>query len=226
MDLSVIVPAYNEQNQIKNTVDNLKQISKLACLDGIECEIIAVNDGSTDNTGKILSGISGINLINYKNNKGKGYAVKCGLENSRGKSCALFDADMAYSAHDLLCAYKQMKSAGAVFGKRVERGEYPIYRYALSNVFRTAAGMVLKTYGIDAQCGFKLIKADVYKIIKKHLTANDFCLDIQIAYYIKKLNIPYINYPVRVMSHSTSDVRTVHDGICLLKELISLSHQR
>lgn len=226
MDLSVIVPAYNEQNQIKNTVDNLKQISKLACLDGIECEIIVINDGSTDNTGKILSGISDINLINCKNNNGKGYAVKCGLENLRGNTAAMFDADMAYEPHNLLSAYKKMQGCGAVFGKRVERGEYPVYRYALSNVFRAASGIILKTYGIDAQCGFKLIKTDVYKKIKKYLTANDFCLDIQIAYYIKKLNIPYINYPVRVLSHSPSDVRAVHDGVCLLKELISLSRQK
>jgi len=92
--LSAIVPAYNEENSIELTLHSIEAyLSRQSYL----YEVIVVNDGSKDKTvevvSRLISECSFIRLINYKNNRGKGWVVKEGMVNAKGKIRLFMDAD-------------------------------------------------------------------------------------------------------------------------------------
>jgi len=86
--VSVVIPAYNEQKSIAHVISVVKEVKEIT-------QIIVVNDGSTDNTEKIVSNIDGVTLINHKVNKGKGSAMKTGLKEVTGQIVLFLDADLS-----------------------------------------------------------------------------------------------------------------------------------
>lgn len=93
MNISIIIPAYNEGNIIVKTLDALEKINYMA-------EIIVVDDGSTDNT-TLISNRDGVRLISLVQNRGKGRAVEIGVNNSQGDIIVLLDADLGESAREI-----------------------------------------------------------------------------------------------------------------------------
>lgn len=93
-NVSVIIPAYNEQYRILHTLEGLRGI------EGIK-EIIVVDDGSTDLTYPLLKDINDITLIHIEHNKGKGNAVKCALNHVNSSFVAILDADLCESASEV-----------------------------------------------------------------------------------------------------------------------------
>ena len=91
--ISVIIPIYNEENSIDETIRKIREIMKEA---NLEHEIIAINDGSTDNSLEILKKIKGIKLITHNNNKGYGASLKEGIENAKYDFILITDADSTY----------------------------------------------------------------------------------------------------------------------------------
>lgn len=85
--ISCIIPAYNEAKRIKNVLD---VVLNHPLID----EIVVINDGSTDDTEKILKNITGIKLISYKKNKGKSYAIMKGFKETRNNLIILLDSDL------------------------------------------------------------------------------------------------------------------------------------
>lgn len=86
--VSVVIPAFNEEKSIEHVISVVKEVKEIT-------QIIVVNDGSTDNTEKIVSNIDGVTLINHKVNKGKGSAMKTGLREVTGQIVLFLDADLS-----------------------------------------------------------------------------------------------------------------------------------
>jgi len=95
---SVIVPIFNEEKTIIKLLNRISETKK----QDLDYEIIVINDGSTDNSLKLLKENKNLydQLITYEKNRGKGYAVKKGLENSRGEYIIFQDADLEYDPKD------------------------------------------------------------------------------------------------------------------------------
>ncbi len=93
-NVSVIIPAYNEELRIMKTLASLKEIDSIK-------EIIVVDDGSTDSTYQLLQSVEGITLLHMKYNKGKGNAVRYALDYVSGSFVALLDADLCESAEEV-----------------------------------------------------------------------------------------------------------------------------
>lgn len=93
-NVSVIIPAYNERHRIARTLDSLKAVEDIK-------EIIVVDDGSSDGTYELLKRHEGIKLLHLDRNRGKGYAVKHGLEQVSCGIVALLDADLCESAAEV-----------------------------------------------------------------------------------------------------------------------------
>jgi glycosyltransferase involved in cell wall biosynthesis len=92
-EITVLIPAYNEANRIKDTILAVQEVRKVG-------EIIVINDGSTDRTAEIARE-TGVELINLETNQGKGSALNVGLKQSSGNIIALLDADLGGTASEL-----------------------------------------------------------------------------------------------------------------------------
>lgn len=97
MDLSIVIPMFNESENVENTINRINEV--LSTFNG-SYEIIAVNDGSTDNTLEILNRIASQNkklkIISYPKNIGRGMALRKGFQESRGEIVVSIDADLSY----------------------------------------------------------------------------------------------------------------------------------
>ena len=132
--LSIVVPAYNEGEHI---FDNLTVIDKAVSAFASEYEIIAVNDGSTDNTGAEVARAAAANPhikdCGYEKNRGKGGAVTWGINNSRGDIVGFVDADLDLNPGQFEGYVKEMLATDAdiVIGSKMHKDsklEYPIAR--------------------------------------------------------------------------------------------------
>src|SRR3989338_4818763 len=123
MKLSIIIPVFNEE---KTVPELLKKVNRLK-IDGVDKEVIVVDDGSTDATASVISNfkfpISNFKIIKHKKNQGKGAAVRTGIENSTGDYVIIQDADLEYDPSQIKDLVKPIQEGKAkvVYGTRLNR---------------------------------------------------------------------------------------------------------
>ena len=187
LKLSVVIPAYNEEGSIKETISKL--YDKLAA-ENIDHELIVVNDNSKDSTEKILAELTHtIPSLVYYTNKGRngfGYAIRYGLERFKGDCVAIVMADLSDSPDDLVNYYRTMvaKDVDCVFGSRFIKGG-KVYDYPKMKLFinRIANKIIQLSFGLkynDATNAFKLYKRETIDGIKPFL-APHFNLTIELS---------------------------------------------
>jgi len=187
MKLSVVIPAYNEEGSIVQTVTTLHQ--KLS-EENIDHEIFVTNDNSKDNTLSILEELSKtIPTLAFKTNQGPngfGYAVRYGLENFSGDCVAVFMADMSDDPADLVKFYRKMveEDLDCVFGTRFSKGG-KVYDYPKVKLFinRLANNIVRIIFGFkynDCTNAFKLYKRETIDGIKPFLSPH-FNLTLELS---------------------------------------------
>jgi dolichol-phosphate mannosyltransferase len=96
MKLSVVIPAYNEERTVAETIRRVKTVD----LGGLDLEVVVVDDGSKDQTREILKSIPGIRVVLHERNSGKGAAVKSGFRAATGDIVLIQDADLEYDPQD------------------------------------------------------------------------------------------------------------------------------
>lgn len=186
LKLSVVIPAYNEEGSITETVTSLYQ--KLV-EENIDHEIVVINDNSKDSTEQILQQLTGeISSLKYYTNKGPngfGFAIRYGLERFEGDCVAVMMADLSDSPQDLVNFYRKMEQDGVdcVFGSRFIKGgetfDYPRIKLMIN---RVANFIIQVTLGIrynDATNAFKLYRRHTIDGLKPFLSPH-FNLTIEL----------------------------------------------
>jgi dolichol-phosphate mannosyltransferase len=186
MKLSVVIPAYNEQESLPHT---LRTLYECLAKHGIEHEICVTNDNSKDNTLAVLQELAQeIPTLVYYTNPGPngfGYAVRYGLERFSGDCVAVFMADLSDDPEDLVKYYHKMRDTGvdAVFGSRWSKGGKVIDYPRLKKVINRVANAIVRTVmGIkynDTTNAFKLYRRETIEGIKPFL-APHFNLTIEL----------------------------------------------
>ena len=140
--LVVIVPAYNEERSIGNTLLGLLSIKTSLSKEGYELIIHVINDGSTDSTEKLAKDREGVKVITHKKNKGLGAAVRTGLESAKNIGADIvvkYDADLQHEPLDILALIKPIcdDEADVVYGNRFDKISYsmPFVRKVGNKVF-------------------------------------------------------------------------------------------
>ena len=186
MKFSVIVPAYKEGKTIK---DNLLEIRK-ALLESVDSfEILAVNDGSPDNTKEQIMEAAAlypeIKYAGYDKNLGKGGAIKHGVSEASGDVIGFIDADLDIDPSHLVRYYEHMEQTGCdvVIGSKMHKDsklDYPPMRKFVSwgyfVILKVLFGMNIK----DTQTGVKLYKASLIKSVAPKLKVKGYAFDIEV----------------------------------------------
>lgn len=226
--LSVIIPAYNEEKRLTKT---LIEIDKYLKAQSYDYEIIVVNDGSKDETGKVVkelfSEIENLRLIDNKDNHGKGYVVRQGMLDAQGKFRIFTDADNSTSINQIEKMWPEFeKGFDVVIGSRDIKGAVldppqSWSRILLGNTFNLLVQILCGLWGIwDTQCGFKCLTAEAVKDIFPKCRINRFAFDPEILVVAKKSGYKIKEIPVYWRNDPDSKVKLksmMKMGIDLLK---------
>lgn len=200
MKLSVIIPVYNEAGRIK---ENIRTITREFDLLKLNYELIAVDDGSTDGSYEILLGCSGIKALRLQENCGKGVAFRHGVKYSNGDRILMMDADLQIWPKEIEHFLRTMDlyGADAVIGNKYHQFgnlRYTLARKIMSRVYNFMNRMLFGIKLADSQCGFKLFKADPFKLIMTKLHIRRFAFDIETIVVFKENDFRVVDAPVTI----------------------------
>lgn len=207
-EISIIIPCYNEEKNIEKCIKEL-ELFFFKMRKAYSYELIFVDDGSTDNTKRILNRFSRyntrINTVSYKENKGKGYAVRMGLMKAKHNIRLILDCDLSVKPIELLYFNSKFNTNHKflVIGNRYQTVSQPKYRLFAGWIYRTIVKIMFKMKYHDTQCPYKILVNIPNKIIKD-LNIDGFSYDVELIYKIEKNKVIPI-YEQRVIYQNDTD---------------------
>ena len=245
-----------EKNQIKKTISNLKSISYIFPVFNEEerlinlfkyldknithknQEVIFVNDGSFDSSKTLIKNYIvkknkenkyNFILITYNKNKGKGFALKKGVQRSKKEWILTLDVDLSAKFSELNSwlnkKYILKEKNFSYFGSRVLSGANvdAIYiRKFLGNIFLIFEKILINSRVNDTQCGFKLYHKSYVKKVFKSLKTCGFAHDVEIIFLLHKYNINIKELPINWTHKTGSKINVVLDSINMIYEIIKI----
>lgn len=213
--LSVIVPAYKQEQTIQRDLKNIDRILQEGLID-INYEIICVVDGMVDGTFKKANRIKSpkIKVVGYEENKGKGFAVRFGMIRARGDLISFLDAGMDISPKGImmLIAHMDWYNADVIVGSKrhpVSRVNYPYLRHILSVGYHLGVKLLFGLSLTDTQSGIKIFKRKVLEKVLPRLLVKKYAMDIEMLAVAKHLGFKRIyEAPIEVrFDRRTSQIR-------------------
>jgi len=204
--LSVIIPAYKEQDRIGSTLLNIEKFLRTK---GFSFEVLVVIDGISDATGDVARGfsdqITNLRVIENKENHGKGYVVRQGLLEAQGKYRVFMDADGSTSIDHIDTFLPEFETEGfdVVIGSRDIEGaniekHQAKYREWLGNMGNVAIKSILGLWEYpDTQCGFKMLSAKASDAIASRMVVDRFGFDFELLALAHALGLRVKQLPVR-----------------------------
>jgi glycosyltransferase involved in cell wall biosynthesis len=218
--ISVIIPAYNEENTIGLVITNTAEI-----LDGLKVpyEIIVVNDGSTDKTGLVASTYK-VTVLTNKENRGKGYSLRHALEHAQGDIIVTLDSDGEHKPKEIPDLIEPLYSgADIVAGSRFlgSQAQVTTKLSEVGNFFFNAAIMALTGKRItDSQTGFRAMKKTV--VDQLNLESDGYEIETEITVKGLRNGFSLKEKPISVerRKYSISKIKLLSDGKKILQTII------
>lgn len=210
MDLSIVIPAYNEADRLPET---LRRIAAYFQNDSRSFEIVVVDDGSTDATVQLAEqSLLPVRVIRQSKNMGKGAAVRAGMAAAQGEWRYLCDADLSTPIEDLEKLWSRRAEADIILGsRRMPGSEVMKHQARLKELFGQLGNILIQLLvapGIhDTRCGFKLFSARTKKIFQLQ-RLNNFSYDDEIIFLARHHQLRVLEVPVRWVNDERSKVKT------------------
>jgi len=228
--VSVVVPAYNEARRLPRT---LRAICEYLSSRSYPAEVIVVDDGSTDGTAayvrSALSSYSQLRLLENGSNRGKGYSVKHGVLQGRGRYVLFTDADLSTPIEEVDRALALLDQGwDVVVGSRaldprlLERPQ-PWIRRQTGKVFRWVVRQLTGLPFQDTQCGFKAFRREAAQVLFRRQKIEGFGFDFEILWLARHLGFHCLEVGVRWMDDRRSHVSLLRDGPVMLWQMVQLA---
>lgn len=208
IDLSVVMPAFNEQRRIGPSIEAV-----CAYLDttGRTWELIVVDDGSTDLTASVAQALVDrdprIRMVRLDRNSGKGHAVRVGVLASYGVDVLISDADLSTPIAEVEKLWAAGPDVFAAIGSRARPGsQIEVHQNPVRRLLGRLGNRYIRAMAVpgirDTQCGFKLLRGDAARALLAQTRLNGWGIDVEILHLCARFGWPVAEVPVR-WRHST-----------------------
>ncbi|MCM8767179.1 MAG: glycosyltransferase family 2 protein [Candidatus Omnitrophica bacterium] len=229
MEISIVIPAYNEEKRILKTIEKIYKYFKNKNYD---FEIIVVDDGSKDKTFEIVEKFAKnkkeIIILKHPKNLGKGAAVRTGVLSASGNFILFTDADLSTpieefeklkekieNGYDIAIGSRGLKDSKIVIPQ-------PFYRRIIGKIFPILVRLIVIKDFKDTQCGFKLFKKEQGKKIFSQLKTGGFAFDVEVLAKAKKEGYKIAEVGIVWYNSPRSSVRILKDSFRMFFSLLKI----
>ncbi len=227
-DLSVIIPAYNEELRLPAT---LERIAAYLSSCGREAEVLVVDDGSKDGTAAVAEyfriKIPTLRVVSNGINRGKGYSVRHGMQEARGRIALFTDADLSAPIEEAGKLIDALESNDVAIGSRaMDRSlitvhESPFREFA-GIIFNKIVRIILWLPFVDTQCGFKAFQRERCGIIFEQQKIERFGFDPELLYLARHHGLRAVEIPVRWGHSPATKVSMLHDSLQMFVDVFKI----
>lgn len=227
MKISLVIPMYNESGIIADTARTLSEYMSKSFDD---YEILFSDDGSTDGCGDIVRDMAlpCVRVVGYSQNRGKGSAVRHGVDEAEGELIMFTDADLAYGT-DVIGRYYEYFSENrpaVIIGSRNLDADgyegYTLMRRLASKIYIKVLCIIGGFKLSDSQCGCKAFSCEAAKDIFGRCTVDGFAFDFEAILWAGRLGYSISELPVKIINHRESKVNVLRDSVRMLKDLMRI----
>ncbi len=230
MDLSIIIPAYDEAERITPT---LRAFAETIQALNLLSEILVVDDGSRDDTAgrveALRAEVPGLRCLRSTTNRGKGFAVRRGMLAARGALCVMADADGSTPPAflpKLLAPLRQGRADLAIASRYMPGAtvteRQPLYRRIFSRLANRVVQASVLPGIVDPQCGFKALRADVARALFSRSIVDGWSFDIEVLVLARQAGYRIAEVPVQWSDDHRSRVRPLRDLVRVTRELVAI----
>ncbi len=227
-ELSVVIPAYNEEGRLPGTLRRIREYLEVRHPDA---EVIVVDDGSRDSTAALVEAwraqLPGLRLVSNGINRGKGFSVRHGMLEARGRIVLFTDADLSAPIEEAEKLLAALASHEVAIGSRgMDRSLSEVHNSRLrglaSTIFNRVVRAVTGLKFVDTQCGFKAFVREPSWIVFEQQRVERFGFDPEILFLAKRHGLRVAEIPVRWAHDSRTKVHVVRDSLRMLGEVLSV----
>ena len=226
IELSIIVPSYNEELRLPASLD---RIAAYVAGSGRSTEVLVVDDGSKDRTAAVAAAYAGsipnLRVLANGENRGKGYSVRHGMLEARGKIVLFTDADLSAPIEEADKLLAVMERYDLAIGSRaMDRSLIKVhesqFREFAGIVFNKIVRTVLRLPFVDTQCGFKAFRRAPSRIIFEQQSIERFGFDPELLYLARHHGLSTIEVPVRWSHSPATKVNMLRDSLQMFLDIL------
>ena len=227
-ELSIVIPAYNEELRLPTT---LERIAAYAERSDREVEVLVVDDGSTDRTAAVAESFRGripaLRVVSNGRNRGKGYSVRHGVRESRGRIVLFTDADLSAPIEEADKLIEALEHFDVAIGSRaVNRSLITVHQSALREfagiLFNKIVRLTLRLPFVDTQCGFKAFLRERCRILFEQQTIERFGFDPELLYLARHHGLRAVEIPVRWGHSPATKVSMLRDSMQMFLDVFKI----
>jgi glycosyltransferase involved in cell wall biosynthesis len=227
-DLSIIIPSYNEESRLPAT---LERIAAYLSSYGCEAEVLVVDDGSKDGTAAVAEyfriKMPTLRVVSNGVNRGKGYSVRHGMQEARGRIALFTDADLSAPIEEAGKLLGALESNDVAIGSRaldrslISVHESPFREFA-GIIFNKIVRSILWLPFVDTQCGFKAFRRERCGVIFEQQTIERFGFDPELLFLARRHGLRTVEIPVRWGHSAATKVSMLHDSMQMFIDVFTI----
>jgi len=230
LELSIVIPAFNEERRLAKS---LELVQAYIASRHIRAEVLVVDDGSTDDTAKVVehsqSHFPELELVSNGRNCGKGFSVRHGMLRAKGEIALFTDADLSApieEADKLVAALREGAFDGAIGSRAINRAlidvHQPLSRELAGRVYNGIVRWIAGVPFRDTQCGFKAFRLEKTRVIFELQRTHGFGFDPEILLLAQQRGLRIAEIPVRWAHDPATKVHVFLDSLRMLRDLLAV----
>jgi glycosyltransferase involved in cell wall biosynthesis len=228
IELSIVIPAYNEERRLPNALRRIREFLEKRA---IPAEVIVVDDGSADGTPDVVAAtrqsLPNLRLVSNGRNFGKGYSVRHGMIEARGRVVLFTDADLSAPMEEADKLLAALANADVAIGSRaMDRSLIEVHESRLRElagiIFNLLVRVVTGLRFVDTQCGFKAFVRAPSQIVFEQQRIERFGFDPEILFLAKRHGLRTVEIPVRWSHDPQTKLHLYRDSLRMFDELLMI----